>query len=172
MSIDIVVAITSNNGIGYQGKLLIRNKVDMKRFKELTINSSCLMGKNTWNEIALHKPLIDRENIILTRDENFKVDSKLHNDYHITIRHNAIDVIEEFKRNNKRLCVIGGGELFRQALPYVDRVFLTVFDKELEADTYFPFEYVIEHFKEIERESVEVDGLVMEFITYVRKEDI
>lgn len=172
MSIDIVVASTLSGGIGYQGSLLIRNKIDLQRFKKITINSACLMGRNTWKEIALHKPLVDRKNIILTRDENFKVNEELHKQYDISIRHSAMEVVEEYKRENKRLCIIGGGELYRQSLVHADRVFLTVFHEKLEADTFFPLEYVREHFKEVKRDEYIIDGMWVDFIDYVRKENV
>lgn len=172
MSIDIVVATDLSGGIGFDGKLLKKVKIDMQHFKKLTINSSCLMGRNTWNEIASYKPLIDRKNIILTRDENFKVEDNLHTEYNISIRHNALEVIEEYKRENNRLCIIGGGELYRQSLPYANRVFLTMFYEELEADTHISLEYITEHFNEVKREEYEVDGLRLDFIDYVRKENV
>lgn len=170
MSIDIIVAVDLNGGIGYKGDLLIKNKHDLRRFRKLSINSSCLMGSKTF--LSLPNPLINRENIIVTRDKDFKVSTESHNKYDISIRDNPLEVVEEFKRDNKRLCIIGGGNLYKQMLPCTDRVFLTLFHEQLESDTKFDMEYLKEHFVEVKREELVIDGMWVDFIDYLRKENV
>lgn len=174
-SIDIVVAIDLNNGIGFKNELIYKNcKIDMNRFKRVTEGNFALLARKTYE--SLSKPLKGRVNVILTRDTDYSIDPHLHKDYKILVEHDLNKIINHYRsgENERNLVCCGGSELYKQMLPYTDRVFLTLFhDDSKEADTYFPLDYVNEHFEILHKEEHEDEnGLRFDFIDYVRKENI
>lgn len=128
MIIKLIVATSTNNVIGYQGKLPWYQPKDMQRFKELTTNHIVLMGRKTYQSLQI-KPLPKRLNIILTKNKNFKVPQC------ITINHiNQIKPVIE----NKICYVIGGEQIFKQMLPYTNYIYQTLIHANVQGDTYFP----------------------------------
>lgn len=133
MNVSIVVAIAENNAIGRHGDLLWKLPNDMKRFKEVTMGHHVFMGRKTYESIPeKFRPLAGRTNIILSRNTN------------IDERCKTVSSIEEaiaYARQNKEneLMIIGGGELYKQAFPYADKIYLTIVHESFEdADTFFP----------------------------------
>lgn len=125
--INIIAAMAKNGIIGNKGQLPWKLAADMRHFVKVTSGFPVVMGRKTFESIG--RPLKDRINIILTRDESYKRDDCL------TI--NSIEeVVKEFK--DKNLMVIGGEEIYRQFLPCADRIYLTYIDKDFEGDTSFP----------------------------------
>lgn len=125
--INIIAAMAKNGVIGNKGQLPWKLGEDMRHFIKVTSGFPVVMGRKTFESIG--RPLKDRINIILTRDESYKKDGCL------TL--NSIEeVVEKFK--DKNLMVIGGEEIYRQFLPYTDRIYLTYIDKDFEGDTFFP----------------------------------
>ena len=86
------------------------------------------MSRKTFESIG--KPLPKRINIILTKDRNFKVDGCL-------VYHNIEDIIKDFS-TEPQIFVIGGGEIYKQFLPFISRIYVTLVDGEYEGDSYFP----------------------------------
>jgi dihydrofolate reductase len=125
--INIIAAMAKNGVIGNKGQLPWKLGEDMRHFVKVTSGFPVVMGRKTFESIG--RPLKDRINIILTRDESYKKDGCL------TL--NSIEeVVKEFK--DKNLMVIGGEEIYRQFLPYADRIYLTYIDQDFEGDTFFP----------------------------------
>lgn len=173
MSIDIVVACNLDGAIGFKNELLYKNKLDMKRFKNVTEGNFALLARKTWE--SLPNPLKNRINVVLTRDEEYYINPKLKAEYQIIVEHDLHKIINHYRSgmNEKNLVCCGGSELYKQMLPYTDRVFLTLFhDKGKEYDSDFPIEYVERHFEVVHKDSYEVDGLRFDFIDYVRKGDV
>lgn len=125
--INIITAISRNRVIGNKGSLPWKLPEDMRHFVRTTTGCSVVMGRKTFDSIG--KPLKDRTNIILTRDNNYKKEGCL-------IFHDIESIIEKFDKEN--LMVIGGEEIYRQFLPYADRIYLTFIDKNFDGDTFFP----------------------------------
>jgi dihydrofolate reductase len=134
MKISIVVAVADNNAIGAKGKLLWRLPKDMQYFKEVTWGHHVLMGRKTWDSIPpKFSPLPGRTNIIVTRQEGFVCEGCL-----------VVKSVEEgieLARNagEQELMIIGGGEIYKQALPFTNKIYLTkVHHTFADADTFFP----------------------------------
>lgn len=146
------------------GKLLWHIPEDMKRFKELTMGHPVIMGRKTFESIVSYigKPLPGRTNIVVTRNAEYTYGDVI-----------TAPTLEEALENarvldTKEIHIGGGSEIYRQALPFVDRLYLTVIHDEKEADSFFPA-YEKEFTKIISQETHEtVDGLVYEWLTLDR----
>lgn len=161
--IAIVVAIGKNREIGKNGKLLWHIPDDLKRFKALTLGHPVIMGRKTFESIIsiLGKPLPDRTNIVITRDKAWQHENVL-------VFSSLEDALAKARELDQEEVHIGGGaELYKQALPFVDRLYLTLIDDTKEADTYFP-EYEQEFTKKISEETREHEGLKYSWVTLER----
>ena len=129
--ISIIVAKTIKNYIGKDNKLLFHISEDLKRFKEITNGHKIIMGRKTFE--SLPKVLDNREHIIITRDKNYKVNSN-----RIEIINNIEEIVEKYQNSNEEVFVIGGGEIYKQLLPYTNKLYLTIIESDIEGDTKFP----------------------------------
>lgn len=134
MIISIVVAASINNAIGKGGDLIWRLPKDMNRFKEITYGHHVLMGRKTYESIPeKFRPLPGRVNIVVTRNCSYHAEGC-----------KIVDSLEEgirFAQENgeQELMVIGGAEIYRQALDKCDRVYLSVVNARFDdADAFFP----------------------------------
>ena len=137
--ISAIVAVDKDWGIGFEGQLLEHLPPDMKYFKETTMGNVVIMGRKTWDSLPV-KPLQGRSNIILSKTcpcGSWIYDSEAHYIQFISkITENAF---ENFRQSSTQFFVIGGGEIYKQLLPYCDRVYVTFIGKSHEnVDTYFP----------------------------------
>jgi len=161
--ISISVAVAKNNVIGKDNKLLWHISEDLKRFKNITSNKKMIMGRKTFESLPGILP--NREHIIITRDQNFKVDSDK-----VTIVNDLNSLLEKYSSCEDEIFVIGGAEIYNQLLPYTHKIYLTKIDEAFEGDTYFPeinydefnTEYTSEQFID------EKNGLAYTFIDLVR----
>jgi dihydrofolate reductase len=132
----VIVAAMSRKkrAIGYKNKLLWHIPADLRRFKELTLGHPIIMGRKTFESIVamLGKPLPGRTNIIVTRNPEYKVPGAI-----TAGSLEAAFAIAE-RENPKEIHIGGGAELYTAAMPYVDRLHLTLVESEGPADTYFP----------------------------------
>lgn len=130
--ISAIVAVDNNWGIGYNGDLLEHIPADLKYFKSLTTNHIVVMGRKTWDSLP-YKPLKDRINIVIT-----------HSQRHIDKGTAFISFGEAISRITKipkeeELFIIGGGSIYKDFLPYCDRVYVTkIYTNHNDIDTYFP----------------------------------
>lgn len=130
--IAAIVAVDSNFGIGFNGELLERIPDDLKRFKQLTDDSTVIMGRKTWDSLP-KKPLPNRFNIIVTSQE--------HEDNDIDVKHSSMEEVKAFLELDLGIPVfiIGGGMIYRELFPYCQEVYLTRILKDHDnVDTYFP----------------------------------
>ena len=138
MQISIIAAIGKNRELGKDNKLLWHIPQDLKHFKKLTQNHVVIMGRKTFQSIG--KPLPKRVNIIITRNKNFSPPSCL-------VFNSFKKALKEAKKRERKgeVFVIGGGEIYKQAISFAGKLYLTIVDTRLpagqensEADTYFP----------------------------------
>jgi dihydrofolate reductase len=129
MKINIIVAASNNNAIGKNNELLWHLPNDMKFFKNTTWSMPVIMGRKTYE--ALGKPLAGRTNIVITRKQNWQPEN--------VVVVNSLDqaIKAAADTDAKEAFVIGGGEIYKQALPITETVYLTRVNAVLEGDTYF-----------------------------------
>lgn len=134
IKISMVVAVAQNRIIGKDNDMPWRLSTDLKRFKALTLGKSVIMGRKTWESIG--RPLPGRLNVVITRNKDFVPDGafvahSLEEAIHIAKKHAQEQQIDE-------ICIIGGGHIYRQALPLTNIVHLTHVLADIEGDTGFP----------------------------------
>jgi dihydrofolate reductase len=127
---NIIVAISENNAIGKSGDLLCYLPDDLKHFKALTTGATVVMGKKTFFSLP-RRPLPNRRNIVLTRDESFTHEG-------VDVAH-SIEYLQSMLMEDEKVFIIGGGEVYRQFIPLVSALHIThVHHVWEDADTFFP----------------------------------
>ena len=135
MKVIAIAAVGKNGVIGKGSELPWNIPEDMKFFREATKNHIVVMGRKTLD--SLGKPLPKRENAIVTRNANLKVEGALvFSDVKAAIDHYLVRKAE-FKDQN--IFIIGGAQIYEASIPYLDEVWLTEIDQEFEGDVFFPF---------------------------------
>lgn len=126
----LIAAIQKKDrGIGSNNSLLFTISDDLKRFKSLTVGHPIIMGRKTFESIG--RPLPGRTNIVITRNIGLATEGVI---YCSSIK----DALDEAKKIDPILFIIGGGEIYHQALPYADRIELTEVESDVAADVFFP----------------------------------
>lgn len=159
--ISIIVAISKNGVIGKKGSgLLWHIPEDMSHFKELTTGHAVIMGRKTYETIG--KPLPNRTNIIITRDPDYKAEGCL-------VVHSLGGALEtartlrQAQGDKNEVFIMGGGEIYEQAIGLADKLYLTLVHQNFEGDVFFP-DYS-EFKKEISRQDGEsASGLKFTFL--------
>jgi dihydrofolate reductase len=128
--ISIIVAIAEDYGIGNKNELLWHVPEDLKRFKKLTFGHTIIMGKKTWESLP-KKPLPGRKNIVITDDPHETIE------FSITA-YSIEDSLSKCGKNDE-VFIIGGGSIYRQFMPFADRLYITHIHKQAPADIFFPF---------------------------------
>lgn len=129
---DIIVAVTSDWGIGNNGELLFSIPEDMKFFRNTTKDSVIIMGRKTLESFPNGKPLKNRVNIVLSHSEGYSPEG-------VTVCKSIGEVLETLKSfPEKKVFVIGGGSIYSEFLPLCDKAYITRMDISRPADTYFP----------------------------------
>ncbi len=163
--ISAIAVIGKNRELGCDNKLLWDIPDDLRHFRKITKGHPVIMGRKTFESIG--SPLPGRTNIIITRDKNYKAKGcKIVNSIENAIKL-AQSVPSPFQGGgqgevDKEIFIIGGGQIYKQALPYCDKLYLTIVDNEPKADTYFP-DYQ-EFTKLLNEEKKEYNGLEYKFI--------
>lgn len=166
--IAVVVAIGKNRELGKEGKLLWHIPDDLKRFRKLTEGHPIIMGRKTFESIVgyVGGPLPDRANIVVTRDKNYDI-SKFDGNVLVANSLKEATEIATKQPGADEIHIGGGAELYKQALPIVDKLYLTLIDAEGEADAFFP-EYEKEFTKKVFEEEHEWKGLKYRWIDLER----
>ena len=144
--LTIIAAVSINNVIGNNNKLIWKLSNDLKRFKNLTTNHSVIMGRKTFE--SLPNPLPNRDNIVITRDTNYSKPN-------IQVCSSIEDAINLTKTDTQPF-IIGGGEIYSQTINIVDKIELTRVHKEFDGDAYFP-EIPLDIFELINKENYNSD---------------
>jgi len=158
--ISVIAALARNRVIGIENRLPWRLPEDLAHFKALTLNHPILMGRKTFE--SLGRPLLGRTNVVITRNPHYCKDGCLVAD--------SIPAAIALCQDVDEIFFIGGADLYAQAIPLADRLYLTEVDIEAAGDAWFP-EYDKRAFREISREShagEKGDALRFDFVVYER----
>ena len=142
MKLAIVVAIAQDGAIGRGGDLLWHLPADLKRFKILTTGHTILMGRKTFESLP-KGALPNRRNVVISRHTTSLPGAEVYP--------SIADALEALQSLDEEVYVIGGGEIYRQLLPFVERIYLTRVEATFpDADTFFP-ELDMSQWREVER---------------------
>lgn len=138
MRISLIAAVSENNVIGKDNKLLWHIPEDLARFKEITMGSPMLMGRKTFE--SLPKILPGRDHYILTQNEDYgKKISEKYGDKRVFVFNSIDKVLDTLsKKSYPELFVIGGGKIYSQMMPMCDKMYISEVKKKVSGDTYFP----------------------------------
>jgi dihydrofolate reductase len=158
--VSVIAALAKNRVIGIENRLPWRLPEDLAHFKALTLNHPILMGRKTFE--SLGRPLPGRTNIVVTRNPGYRPEGCRVAD--------SIPAALTLCADADEIFFIGGAELYAQAIPLADRLYLTEVDIEPTGDAWFP-EYDRSAFWEVSREShtgEKGDALEFDFVVYER----
>jgi len=128
MVVSIIVAVAQHNVIGKDNKLIWHLPKDLKHFKETTTGHFIIMGRKTFESNG--RPLPNRTNVIITKDKNYQAEGCI-------VVHSLKEALD-FAKNESEVFIIGGGEIYKQAMPIADRIYLTKVHQLFDGDTFFP----------------------------------
>lgn len=162
--VSAIVAADENWGIGFNGDLLVHIPEDLKYFKKLTSEHAVVMGRKTWDSLP-KKPLPDRLNIVISNEPK-----EILGDLSIRIGMEEAKARLQYLSEDAEWFVIGGGTIYKQLLPYCDRVYVTKIYKTYDnVDTYFPNLDQMEDWKVRECNEYGIyDGVTYQFLVYDR----
>jgi len=126
--ISLIVAMSRNGVIGKDNRLPWHLPADLKRFKELTMGHTIVMGRKTWESIGRLLP--GRRSVIVTRNAAFRIEGAVTAD--------TLETAIAAGAGDDEIFIIGGEQIFRLALPLADRIYLTIVQADVEGDTYMP----------------------------------
>lgn len=130
MIVSAIVAATENWVIGRDNEIPWYLSNDFKYFKKTTMHHHVIMGRKTYHSIG--RPLPKRTNIVLTRDAFYIIQN-------CVMAHSIQEALEiALDNGEEEVFIIGGGNIYKESFPLLDRVYLTVVHTELEGDTFFP----------------------------------
>jgi len=156
--IAMIAAMTENRVIGKGNDIPWKIPGEQKRFRELTTGHTVIMGRRTFESMGA-KPLPNRRNIVITRSHDFIPKCET--------AHSLFEALTLAEKNDNQIFIGGGQTVYEEALPFTDRIYLTIIHSELDGDTFFP-EFSMDEFEEIERHFV--DGpQPYTYLTYQRK---
>lgn len=161
--ISFILAMDENRVIGKNNQLPWHLPEDLKFFKRVTMGHPIAMGRKTHESIGRILP--GRENIIITRNRDFTCED-------CTVFYSIDDFINYCNEKDDEVFVIGGAEIFKELLPVVDRLYLTMIYEQFEGDTFFP-ELSLDHFELVSKETGirdEKNPYDYEFLIYHRKQ--
>lgn len=129
--LHLIAAVTRDGGIGNGSELLVRLPEDLQRFKRMTMGHPVIMGRRTWESLPpVFRPLPGRQNIVVTRQAGYTAERA-------TVAHSLSQAIAT-AGDAPDVYVIGGAQLYAEALPLADQLDLTEIDATFPADVFFP----------------------------------
>lgn len=158
---NVIVAVDENWGIGRNGELLARISADLRRFKALTTGHAVILGRKTLQTFPGGKPLPGRENLIMsTKMDAAPEGARVFRDLDSLLDYAPEDAF-----------VIGGETVYRELLPYCEKVYVTKIHKTFDSDAFFPDLDALSGWKVTEKEDpLEENGVRFSYVTYEREE--
>ena len=176
VKISIIAAIGKNRELGKDNKLLWNIPEDFKRFKELTSGHIVIMGRKTYESLPeKFKPLPNRINIVVTRNNQFTILARSYKDSNsqVLICNSLEAAIQKAKSYKLQVTsfevfIIGGASIYEQGIKYADKLYLTLIDREFpDADAFFP------EYGEFDKVSIagegEEGGIKYKFVELLKK---
>lgn len=158
--VSVIAALAKNRVIGIENRLPWRLPEDLAHFRALTLGHPVLMGRKTFE--SLGRPLPGRSNVVITRNRDYRPEGCLVAE--------SIPAALALCRDSDEVFFIGGAELYAQAIPLADRLYLTEVDIDAQGDAWFP-DYDRGAFREMSREShvgTKGDPFHFDFVVYAR----
>lgn len=159
--LSIIAAVAQNGAIGKDNDLLWHISADLKRFKQLTLEHTVLMGKSTYESLPV-RPFPKRRNVVITRQQNLKLEG--------CEMAYSIDEALALCNENEENFIVGGSSIYEQMLPLADKLYITWVYQDFDADCFFPtIDSIV--FKEVsasERMYDEKSGLYFAYYEYER----
>jgi dihydrofolate reductase len=161
--ITIIAAAAENNALGKDNDLVWHLPDDFKRFKRLTTGHHIIMGRKTFESFP--KPLPNRTHIVITRNKNYQKEGAV-------VVH-SIETALELSKNDPQPFIIGGGEIYKQGLPFTGKIELTRVHANVEADAFFPeidennWQLIAEEYHPKD----ERHEFAFTYLTYIRKQE-
>ena len=157
-----ILSADLNWGIGNKGNLLQRVPEDMKRFKQMTVGKVVVMGRETFESLPGQQPLVDRVNIVLSRNGQFDCEG-------LIVCRSLGELFQRIVSYPKGdVFVIGGESVYTQLLPYCSEAYVTRFEKEFEADRHFPNLDELENWVLVSKsEPSNFNGMSFRYLKYV-----
>ncbi len=146
MGISLIAAMAKNRVIGKDNGIPWRAPGEMKRFKEATMGHTLVMGRKTFESIG--RPLPGRTTIVITRDKSYSAEG-------CSIVHSLKEAID-LADSEKEIFIAGGSQIYEQAFPLVDQVYLTIVDVDVDGDAMLP-EFDLSQFVEVNKEFVQTE---------------
>lgn len=157
--VSLIAAVDRHRGIGKNNRMLVHLPEDLRHFKRTTLGCPVVMGRRTWDSIG--RPLPGRRNIVLTRDPAWRAEG--------AEPAASLDAALALVADAPKVFVIGGADVYAQALPRADELLLTEIDAAFDADSFFP-EWKASDFVETARERLRSDqGFDYCFVSYRRR---
>ncbi|MDQ4139079.1 MAG: dihydrofolate reductase [Bacteroidota bacterium] len=142
-----IFAMSENKVIGNNNQLPWHLPADLKYFKSLTLSHPIIMGRKTFESIG--KPLPQRTSVIVTRQKDYTQSDCI-------VVNSVPAAIDTAQKINNNIFIIGGAEILKQALPYIDTMYLTLIHEKFTGDTFYP-EINPEDWQEVSRQDFKPD---------------
>lgn len=156
----IIAAVSENGVIGKDGDIPWHYPEDLEHFRDKTTSHSVIMGRKTYFSLPEdYRPLPDRKNIVLSRSNPEVPDE-------VELAESLEEAWRKAGEHSRKAFIIGGANVYEQALEEADRMILTEIHEEYDGDTYFP-DWNEENWKEVKRD----DREELSFVEYQRRED-
>lgn len=150
MKISLIAAIDENNGIGKENKLLCHLPNDMKHFKNTTTGHVVIMGRKTYESLGKYAPLPNRTNFVISRNPELVFEGA-------TVYHSLNKaIVEALQLGVKEVFIIGGGEIYKEAIKIAHKLYITKIHHTFEPDTFFPMIHT-SSWRETKREDFTAD---------------
>ncbi|MCL1074247.1 dihydrofolate reductase [Shewanella dokdonensis] len=159
MRIALIAAMANNRVIGKDNQMPWHLPEDLRHFKQVTMGKPIIMGRRTYESIG--RPLPGRQNIVITRNSALTIP-------HVTTANSLTEAFDKADVCDE-LMIIGGGQLYAEALPYADVLYLTQISLDVDGDTWFPFWDDGSWHKFSEDFGVSANGLEFHFLKYIKK---
>ena len=167
MIISLIAALASNRAIGKDNALLWHLPEDLRHFRETTRGKPVIMGRKTWESLPEpFRPLPGRHNIVVSHDPAYQANGA-------TLAGSLADAVRLAAEETSaaEAFVIGGAQLYREALPLANRLYLTEIEQDFDGDVFFP-DFSPHDWEEISRQSGQASsGLGFAFVVYQRKKE-
>ena len=165
MQINLIWAEAHNRVIGMNGKMPWHLPEDLAHFKRVTLGAPVIMGRKTWDSLPERfRPLPGRTNIVISRRADFLAD-QVGPGLHVTT---TLEASLDMASQHPEVWVIGGAQIYAQALPLANKIIVTKIDAEFAGDAFAPT--LDSHWMETKREPhTAASGLRYTFTTYIRR---